>query len=139
MASLTRLPRPLAIIADDDCMIRMDAADILEEAGFACVEAHHAEHALSILKEHHPRVHVLFTDVQMPGCTSDGFALARETAASWPHIAIVVASGNLTPQPGDLPEGATFIAKPFSAETVREHLRQVVADEAQPASLKSAD
>lgn len=137
MAFPTRLPRPLAIVADDDCIIRMDATDILEQAGYSAIEAHHADHALSMLRQHHTQVHVLFTDVQMPGGTRDGFALARETAASWPHIAIVVASGEMRPQPGDLPEGATFIAKPFSSEVVREHLRQVVVDEIQPDALKS--
>lgn len=137
MAYPTRLPRPLALIADDNAVIRMDVADILEEAGFSSIEAHHGDHALGMLEQHHPGLHVLFTDVQMPGGQRDGFALARETAASWPHIAIVVASGEMRPQPGDLPEGATFIAKPFSAEVVREHLRKVVAEEVQPQPLKS--
>lgn len=137
MAFPIRLPRPLAIVADDNCMIRLDAIDILEEAGYTSIEAHHGDHALAMLQQHHPQVHVLFTDVQMPGGTRDGFALARETAASWPHIAIVVASGELRPQPGDLPEGATFICKPFDAEVVREHLRKVVAEEIQPEPLKS--
>lgn len=139
MASATRLPRPLAIVADDNTLIRLDAADILEEAGFTPVEAHHGDHALSILRQHHPRVQVLFTDVQMPGGRYDGFALARETAVNWPHIAIVVASGEMRPRPGDLPEGACFIAKPFSPEVVREHLRQVVAEDIQSDSLKSED
>ncbi|MCJ2066803.1 response regulator [Methylobacterium sp. J-088] len=115
----------------------MDAADILEEAGYTPVEAHHGDHALDMLRQHHPSVHVLFTDVQMPGGGRDGFALARETAASWPHIAIVVASGEMRPQPGDLPEGATFISKPFSAQVVREHLRKIVDDDIQPEPLKS--
>lgn len=130
-------PRPLAVVADDDAMIRMDAADILEEAGYSALEAHHGDHALGVLQEHHSAVQVLFTDVEMPGGQRDGFALARETAARWPHIAIVVASGAIRPQPGDLPVGATFIGKPFSAELVREHLRKVVDDEKHPEPLKS--
>lgn len=138
MSDTARNPRPLAIVADDNALIRMNAADILDDAGYATIEAHHGDHALGMLRQHHPNVQVLFTDVQMPGGQRDGFALARETAASWPHIAIVVASGELRPQPGDLPEGAVFIPKPFSAEVVREHLRKVVAEEDCPASLRAS-
>lgn len=137
MPSQAPQPHPLAVVADDDAMIRMDAADILEEAGYTALEAHHGDHAISVLQQHHPAVHVLFTDVEMPGGQRDGFALARETAANWPHIAIVVASGAIRPQAGDLPAGATFIGKPFSAELVREHLRKVVDDNTCPEPLKT--
>ena len=139
MAFATRHPRPLAIVADDDALIRLNAADILEDAGYTPVEAHHGDHALGMLRQHYAAVQVLFTDVQMPGGSPDGFALARETAACWPHIAIVVASGEMHPQPGDLPEGATFIGKPFSAAVVREHLRQVVDDAVLPEPLKAEE
>lgn len=139
MEFTTRQPRPLAIVADDNALIRLDAADILEDAGYTPVQVHHGDHAMSMLHEHHPHVQILFTDVQMPGGSRDGFALAREAAACWPHIAIIVASGELRPRPGDLPEGATFIDKPFSADVVRDHLRKVVDDVKQPAALKLKD
>ena len=138
MTTETRYPRPLAVVADDNAVIRMNAADILEDAGYTPIEAHHGDHALSMLQQHYSAVQVLFTDVQMPGGQRDGFALAREVAVCWPHIAIVVASGEMHPEPGDLPEGATFISKPFSAELVREHLLKVLPEEDCPASLKAA-
>ena len=136
MTTETRYPHPLAVVADDNAVIRMNAADILEDAGYTPIEAHHGDHALSMLQQHHPNVQVLFTDVQMPGGQRDGFALAREVSVCWPHIAIVVASGEMHPEPGDLPEGATFISKPFSAELVREHLQKVVAEDVQPLPLQ---
>lgn len=49
----------------------------------------------------------------------------------------MVASGAIRPQVGDLPAGATFIGKPFSAELVREHLRKVVDDNTYPEPLKT--
>lgn len=137
MSTTTRQPRPLAIVADDNALIRMNAADILDDAGYAAIEAHHGDHALSMLRQHHLNVQVLFTDVQMPGGQRDGFALARETAASWPHITIIVASGGIHPEPGDLPDGATFISKPFCAEVVREHLLMVFPEEDCPAPLRT--
>ncbi len=48
----------------------------------------------------------------------DGFQLARKVAERWPGIEVVVASGARLPNDGDLPDNASFIQKPFSAETV---------------------
>jgi CheY-like chemotaxis protein len=127
---------PYALAVDDDGLIRMDVLDILEEAGFRTLEAVSGDHALSILEQHHAAIVLLFTDVQMPG-SRDGFALAREATRCWPHISIVVASGHIHPQPGDLPDGVRFLNTPFSAQLVREHLRQILPDGQQPEPLKN--
>ncbi len=127
---------PCALVVDDDAMIRLNAADILEEAGFATVEAASADEALEFLQEHHQAIVLLFTDVQMPG-SQDGFALARETARHWTHISIVVASGLARPGPNDLPDGAHFIGKPFSAHVVHQHLRDRIPEQDKPAPLKA--
>ena len=90
-----------------------------------------------MLEENHPQFVLLFTDVQMPG-ELDGFALARKVAVSWPHISIVVASGQVRPGPGSLPDKARFIAKPFSAALVRSHLHEILPDDQKPEPLKRA-
>lgn len=125
---------PCALVVDDDALIRMDAAAILEDAGFVTLEAAHADAALELLRERHPHLSLLFTDVQMPG-DLDGFALARHAAGHWPHICIVVSSGLAKPAPGDLPDGAHFIAKPFSAQVVHDHLRDMLPEERKPPRL----
>lgn len=127
---------PHALVVDDDALILMDATSILEDAGFQVLEAMNVAQALAVLDRHHEAVQLLFTDVHMPG-HGDGFELARQTAERWPHIAVVVASGNAKPGPGDLPEGATFIGKPFSAEIVRHHVRKTLPDEKHPEPLKT--
>lgn len=99
---------PHALVVDDDFLILMDATSILEDAGFQVLEARNVAQALEVLATHHEAVQLLFTDVHMPG-GADGFELARKTAESWPHIAVVIASGNAKPGPGDMPEGATFM------------------------------
>ncbi|AWN51077.1 response regulator [Methylobacterium sp. 17Sr1-1] len=123
-------------MVDDDPLIRMNAAEMLADAGFQTLEASHVEEALNVLHQHHPAIVLLFTDVQMPGAL-DGFALARHTAAHWPHISIVVASGRAQPGPDDMPEGARFVGKPFSAEVVFHHLKQVVPVEHKPEPLRA--
>lgn len=130
------LPDPLcALVVDDDTLILMDAVLILEDAGFRVFEATNVADALAVLDRHHRDIHLLFTDVHMPG-DWDGFALARRTAERFPHVAIVVASGLAAPGPGDLPEGATFIAKPFSAEIVHHHVRKTMPDDKHPPQLR---
>lgn len=126
---------PCALVVDDDGMIRMDAVDILEDAGFTTFEAASGDKALLVLEKHHACMTLLFTDVQMPGA-HDGFALARKVASAYPHISIVVASGLTKPGPNDMPDGAHFIAKPFSAKIVHRHLHEVLPDEQKPDPLR---
>lgn len=136
MENLARPSAPCALVVDDDALILMDAASILEDAGFKVIEAGNADAALAVLQEHHAAITLLFSDVQMPG-TRDGFALARHTAEHWPHISIVIASGRALPGPRDLPENARFVSKPFSAEVVRRHLRRLLPDDKLPDSLRT--
>lgn len=127
---------PFALVVDDDALIRMDAADILEEAGFRVLQAATPEQALSILEQRGESVQLLFTDVQMPPSKNDGFYLAKKCAASWPEIGIIVASGQIEPKADDLPEGAIFVRKPFSADVVHDHLQRLLPDGKKPEPLK---
>ena len=44
---------PYALVVDDDFVIRMDAIDILEQAGFQVLDAEHGGAAFSLLKLRH--------------------------------------------------------------------------------------
>ena len=126
---------PYALVVDDDGLIRMDVMFILEDAGFQTFEARDGGTAMELLAQHNASIVLLFTDVQMPG-SHNGFAVARETARQWPHIAIVVASGDVQPGPDDMPEGARFIGKPFTAEMVHDHLKEILPDGQKPEPLR---
>lgn len=76
-----------SLVADDDPLIRMDAAVILTEAGFRVLTATGAEDALAILDANGPSIRLLFTDVQMPPGEMTGFELARRCAEHWPGSA----------------------------------------------------
>ncbi|USI73464.1 response regulator [Sphingomonas morindae] len=127
--------KPYALVVDDDAVILMHACDILDAAGFRCHEAGSADEAVHILGDHWESVTLLFSDVEMPGAM-DGFGLARHVDHHWPHIEIVVASGRVKPAAGEMPDKATFIAKPFSATTVHDHLREKLPDGKMPEPLK---
>ena len=117
-------------------MLGMTAMDILEDAGFRTFEASDGDKAMVLLAEQHAHIVLLFTDVNMPG-SRDGFAVACETAQQWPHISIVVASGQANPGPGDLPDGARFLGKPFSAKIITDHLKEILPDGHKPDPLRA--
>jgi two-component system, response regulator PdtaR len=102
------------LVVEDETLIRLWAADLLEESGFSVLEAENAEGALKIL-ERRPDVKLVFTDVHMPGCL-DGMDLAREVHARWPHILLVITSGRERPTPSEIPDDGRFVAKPYCAE-----------------------
>lgn len=134
MAELSDVP--YALVADDNSHVRMIAATILEDAGFQALSAENGVEAIKLLEEHADLIILLFTDVEMPG-GPDGFELARTAARRWPDISIVIASGGVKPGPGDIPEGAVFLDKPFSAEIVHDHLDMILPDGQKPEPLKA--
>jgi len=99
------------LIVDDEPLIRFLVRQILEDAGHEVKEASNADDALSLMAA--DGITVLLTDIDMPG-RMDGLALARDVAARWPNIGVVITSGRRLPRPGDMPQETRFLSKPFS-------------------------
>jgi CheY-like chemotaxis protein len=104
---------PLAVVVDDEELLRIYAAGLLEEYGFRVLEAEDARTALKIL-ESNKDVRLLFTDIQMPGGL-DGMDLTREVHARWPNVLLVIASGGNKPARAEIPDDGRFIRKPYEA------------------------
>jgi len=111
------------LIVDDEDLVRMVGSDILEFGGYRVLEAANAREALQCL-EAEAEVMVLFTDINMPG-TPDGLGLAQLVNDRWPHMKILVASGNVAPGPGDLPPEGIFLSKPYRAEDLLSLMRDL--------------
>lgn len=105
------MPKLVVLIVEDEALLRMDAVDFLEEAGFDTIEAAHADDAIAILRSRHD-IAVVFTDIEMPG-TMDGIKLAHAVRKGWPPVTIVVASGRVVPTQGVLPDNVRFLRKPY--------------------------
>lgn len=104
------------LLVEDEPLIRLFVADLLEESGFKVVEAANATEAW-VLLEAGLEVNVLLTDVDMPnGC--DGFELAHKVHEIRPETEILIMSGRRWPSAGDLPQGAAFLAKPCPNDTI---------------------
>src|ERR1700744_6532692 len=102
----------LVLVAEDEELVRFVLVDALEVAGFEVIEAEHAEAALGVLQIHSARIHVLFTDIQMPGAM-DGIAFAHHTAKNWPNIALLLTSARPRPDKRSLPDKSRLVTKPY--------------------------
>ena len=118
--------RPVVLIVEDDLLIRLNAAEIIEEAEFAVVEAANADEAIEIL-ETRSDITVLFTDIQMPG-SMDGLKLAAAVKGRWPPIKIVATSGRVNVRADELPRGGRFLAKPYNTNELTDTLRELTAN-----------
>jgi two-component system, response regulator PdtaR len=106
-------PGPFTVlVVEDQALVRLDAVSCVEEAGYLAVAVANADDALLALQNGHT-IDALFTDIHMPG-SLDGLELARQTRGQWPDMPIVITSGQTKPSPGDLPERALFLPKPYS-------------------------
>ena len=117
--------KPVILIVEDEFLLRMHSLDLIEEAGFEVIPAENADEAIAILTARSD-VHVVFTDIQMPG-SMDGLKLARFVRDRWPPIKIVATSGRVLVEEGDLPPGSVFLPKPYLGAEVVATLRELTA------------
>jgi PAS domain S-box-containing protein len=105
--------RPLTILTvDDDGLVLMNTAALLEDLGHHVVQATSAREALEALKLH-PDFDLLITDQAMPQMT--GLQLAQAIRAERPALPVILATGYAEIPPG---AGADFVrlAKPFTQD-----------------------
>jgi CheY-like chemotaxis protein len=114
------------VVAEDEILIRMLAADVLTEAGFDVIEVGNADEALTTLQSRPWAIHLLFTDIHMPGQMS-GLELAHHVRRNWPHMALLIASGQDKPLTAALPDGSIFLTKPYNPHHVVLHAKTLTA------------
>jgi DNA-binding response OmpR family regulator len=110
---------------EDDPLLRMLAVGVVEEAGFAALEAGNADEAVALL-ELRLDISVLFTDIDMPG-SMDGLELAQTVRECWPPIKILIVSGKLWLRPCELPSNSCFVGKPYQTDAMVAELRSLVS------------
>ena len=114
----------MVVIAEDEPLIRAMVAEFLVEEGFRVWEAEHAAEALAILEVEARAVHVLFTDVRMPG-DIDGLALSHHVKARWPWVGLLVTSAHTMVAKRELPKGGRFLPKPYRFNHLVRHIREL--------------
>jgi hypothetical protein len=114
-------PIPIAVetqtilVVEDEPQIRALVLKILRRERYLVLEAASAEEALSIASNHPGQIHLLLTDVMLPGLT--GRALAELMFSGRPELKVVYISGYTDDESvrrGSIPPHSRFLQKPFT-------------------------
>ncbi len=105
---------PIALVVEDDPMVRELAAALLEESDLRVVECEDAEQAFASLCKFGEEIALIFADVRLPGLL-DGVDLAQRAKVLWPHITMVVTTGYPGARLEALPDNVVYMPKPWLA------------------------
>jgi CheY-like chemotaxis protein len=113
------------LVAEDEDGVRELAVEALERRGYRVLAASSGEEALKTANAYDGTIHLLISDVVMPGMK--GPELADRLRVLRPGVRVLLMSGYATDvvTPTDLNE-ATFLTKPFAPETLVKTVRQIL-------------
>ncbi|MFN8589537.1 MAG: PAS domain S-box protein [Candidatus Eisenbacteria bacterium] len=116
------------LVAEDEPLVRQFVCATLRRFGCHVVEAESGERALELARLHEGPIHLLLSDVIMPGMT--GPELAEQLLVERPGTRVLLMSG----YPGDeLPElrsgrqAFALLAKPFTGDELEARVRERLA------------
>ena len=127
-------PRKTVLLVDDEPMVRGVAREMLRALGYVVLEAAHAQEALRICQESGHRIHLLLSDVVMPGM--NGPELAERVASTSRGIKVLFMSGftcGVITGAGEPDSSRSFLQKPFSFKD----LNRKVSKALDPSPLES--
>jgi len=109
------------LVAEDEAGVRNYLRQLLEHHGYRVLEAADGKAAMETVRGHPGRIHLLLTDIVMPGVS--GTELADRFASLYPDVPIVYMSGYSDRLFGrEIPEGS-LIQKPFTARVLLASIR----------------
>ena len=115
------------LLAEDNKKVRTFTQRILKEQGYKVLEAVDGNNALELLDSYEGVVHLLLTDVIMPGM--NGRDLYKKASLKRPDLKVLYMSGYtdaVIDHHGILEEGLSFIQKPFSLDKFSAKIREVL-------------
>ena len=114
------------LLVEDDSLVRDFALDALRRLGYHVIEAASAEEALSVSGAFGKEIHLLLSDVILPGM--NGKALADALTILRPDMRVLFTSGytgDIIAHHGILKEGIAFIEKPYTIGSLSKKIRKV--------------
>ncbi len=121
------------LLVEDETHLRRLARQYLEKQGYKVLEAEDGAAALQIVDGYQGPIHLLLTDVVMPGM--NGRELATNIAKLLPDLRVLYMSGyseNAVGHNGTLDAGVNLLQKPFSLPALRDRVREVLDSERNP-------
>src|SRR6266702_530342 len=115
------------LLAEDEAPVRAVARQVLERHGYTVLEAPSAEAALDVAERYSGTIHLLLTDVIMPGLS--GRDLAVRLATLRPEARVIYMSGytdDAITRHGVLEPGLAYVQKPFTPDIIARKVREVL-------------
>jgi DNA-binding response OmpR family regulator len=115
------------LLVEDEANLRYLARQFLEKQGYRVIEAADGAVAMQIAVAHEGTIHLLLTDVIMPGM--NGRELAQRISEIRPNVKILYMSGyteNVIGRNGTLDAGVRLLQKPFSLHNLKNKVREVL-------------
>lgn len=134
-AGIEKLPggTETILLVEDDPGVLDFSLNVLNHSGYQVLAAASGEEALSLAEEHSADIHLLLTDVIMPGM--NGRMLADRLMLGRPGLRVLFTSGyteNVIVHHGVLEEGINFLGKPFTALSLTRKVREILDDTSHP-------
>jgi two-component system, cell cycle sensor histidine kinase and response regulator CckA len=112
------------LLVEDETMLRDLLGKVLRQAGYRVIMAEDGHHALQVAGQHHGKIDLLLSDVQMPRMT--GPEVARLLRRERPDLHVVLISA-FPPDLIVLEPGWAFLQKPFRPDAIIERIRGVLS------------
>ena len=115
------------LLVEDEAGLRDLARQVLERQGYALLEAVDGPQALDVAASHAGPIHLLLTDVIMPGMS--GSTLSERLVQSRPDVRVLYMSGyadDTIRHHGVLEKGTAFLQKPFNPMDLARKVRAVL-------------
>lgn len=115
------------LLVEDEPSILIMTQQLLESCGYRVLPAATPAEAIQVAKDRNGRIHLLITDVVMPGM--NGRELAETLMEEYPEVKCLYMSGyptNVIMRQGIIEQGVHFIPKPFSLEALAAMVRRAL-------------
>ena len=115
------------LLVEDEANLRYLARQYLEKQGYRVIEAADGAVAMQIAVAHEGIIHLLLTDVIMPGM--NGRELAQRICEIRPNVKVLYMSGyteNVIGHDGTLDAGVRLLQKPFNLRDLKSKVREVL-------------
>jgi PAS domain S-box-containing protein len=119
--------RETILLVEDETNLRYLARQFLEKQGYRVIEAPDGIMAMKMATAHEGPIHLLLTDVIMPGM--NGRELAQRIGEVRPNTKILYMSGyteNVIGRNGTLDAGIRLLQKPFTLRDLKNTVREVL-------------
>jgi two-component system, cell cycle sensor histidine kinase and response regulator CckA len=117
------------LVVEDETSLRKLTCNTLKQSGYKVLEAKDGPEAIEIASQYQGEIHLLFTDVVMPGMS--GHQLAEKLSSRRPKMKVLYTSGytdGAVATHGVLESGVVILRKPFSRVQLQQNVGQMLGE-----------